>query len=95
MRGVLSALYGLQEAVFRAYWHSLNHRSLEELNEPDTNTTFEQLDKQYSFIQPRLINHHADWVPTIAAFYLTKNTQTLDELAREQANLAEASVSTN
>ena len=62
---------------------------------PEHKDTFDRLDKQYSFIQPRLINHHADWVPTIAAFYLTKNTQTLDELAREQANLAEASVSTN
>lgn len=62
---------------------------------PEHAETFSRLDKQYNFIQPRLINHHADWVPTIAAFYLTKNTQTLDDLSREQANLAEASVSAN
>lgn len=62
---------------------------------PEHTDTFAKLDKQYSFIQPRLINHHADWVPTIAAFYLTKNTQTLDDLSREQAALAEASVSAN
>ncbi|POB01836.1 hypothetical protein [Halopseudomonas oceani] len=62
---------------------------------PDHKDTFDRLDKQYSFIQPRLINYHSDWVPTIAAFYLTKNTQTLDDLSREQASLAEASASTN
>ena len=61
---------------------------------PEHEATFEQLDKQYSFIQPRLINHHADWVPTIAAFYLSKNTETLDELSREKANLAEANAGT-
>lgn len=61
---------------------------------PEHKATFDQLDKQYSFIQPRLINHHADWVPTIAAFYLSKNTQALDDLAREKANLTEASAGT-
>ena len=61
---------------------------------PEHEATFEQLDKQYSFIQPRLNNHHADWVPTIAAFYLSKNPQTLDELSREKANLAEANAGT-
>lgn len=55
--------------------------------------TFNQLDKQYSFIQPRLINHHTDWVPTIAAFYLRKNVETLDNLSNEQASLAENSAS--
>ncbi|KKN60566.1 hypothetical protein LCGC14_0530610 [marine sediment metagenome] len=55
---------------------------------PDHQDTFNQLDKQYSFIQPRLINHHTDWVPTIAAFYLHKNIETLDTLSSEQASLA-------
>lgn len=51
---------------------------------PDLGGTFNQLDKQYSFIQPRLLNYASDWVPTIAAFYLLRNTETLDNLAREQ-----------
>lgn len=51
---------------------------------PDLDGTFDQLDKQYSFIQPRLLNYASDWVPTIAAFYLLRNTETLDNLAREQ-----------
>jgi len=58
---------------------------------PDHQDTLSQLDKQYGFIEPRLINHHTDWVPTIAAFYLRKNIETLDNLASEQANLAQAS----
>ena len=51
---------------------------------PDLDGTFNKLDKQYSFIQPRLLNYASDWVPTIAAFYLLRNTETLDNLAREQ-----------
>lgn len=58
---------------------------------PEHQHTFNQLEKQYSFIQPRLINHHTDWVPTIAAFYLRKNVETLDTLSSEQASLAENS----
>jgi len=56
---------------------------------PNHQDTFNQLDKQYGFIEPRLINHHTDWVPTIAAFYLRKNIETLDTLSSEQANLAQ------
>lgn len=52
---------------------------------PEQTGTLENLDKQYSFIQPRLLNHRSDWVPTIAAFYLMRNTETLNALAREQA----------
>ena len=52
---------------------------------PDRQDTLRMLDKQYDFIRPRLINHHTDWVPTIAAFYLHKNIETLDELASELA----------
>src|SRR5690606_8787909 len=51
---------------------------------PDLNPTLQDLEKQYSFIQPRLINHHDNWVPTIAAFYLLRNTTTLDQMARDQ-----------
>lgn len=50
---------------------------------PELGSTFNQLDKQYEFIQPRLLNYASDWVPTIAAFYLLRNTETLDNLARE------------
>lgn len=51
---------------------------------PELSATFSDLDKQYHFIQPRLLDHRSDWVPTIAAFYLLRNTQTLNDLAREQ-----------
>lgn len=51
---------------------------------PGLSATLQSLEKQYSFIQPRLLDHHADWVPTIAAFYLIRNTTTLNELARDQ-----------
>ena len=51
---------------------------------PELSATLQNLDKQYSFIQPRLLDHHSDWVPTIAAFYLTRNTNTLNQLARDQ-----------
>lgn len=51
---------------------------------PDLADTLQSLDKQYSFIQPRLLAYHSDWVPTIAAFYLLRNTATLNQLARDQ-----------
>lgn len=51
---------------------------------PELSDTLNDLDKQYSFIQPRLLDHRADWVPTIAAFYLLRNTETLNDLARDQ-----------
>ena len=51
---------------------------------PELTATLQNLDKQYSFIQPRLLDHHSDWVPTIAALYLTRNTATLNQLARDQ-----------
>ncbi len=51
---------------------------------PELSETLTDLDKQYSFIQPRLLNHRSDWVPTIAAFYLSRNTEKLNDLAREQ-----------
>ena len=54
---------------------------------PDHQDTLRQLDQQYEFIRPRLINHHTDWVPTIAAFYLRKNIEILDNLSSEQALL--------
>ena len=52
---------------------------------PELSATLQNLDKQYSFIQPRLLDYHSDWVPTIAAFYLIRNTATLNQLARDQA----------
>lgn len=58
---------------------------------PELSGTLNDLDKQYSFIQPRLLNHRADWVPTIAAFYLQRNTETLNDLAREQVRQNKAS----
>ena len=51
---------------------------------PDLNRTLQDLEKQYSFIQPRLINYYDNWVFTIAAFYLLRNTKTLDQMARDQ-----------
>lgn len=58
---------------------------------PELSDTLQDLDKQYSFIQPRLLDHRADWVPTIAAFYLQRNTTTLNDLAREQVRQNKAS----
>lgn len=58
---------------------------------PDQQATLSRLDKQYTFIQPRLIKYYEDWVPTIAAFYLQRNIQTLDMLAREQVRVANQS----
>lgn len=51
---------------------------------PELSATLDSLDKQYSFIQPRLLDYHSDWVPTIAAFYLIRNTATLNQMARNQ-----------
>ncbi|WP_150305068.1 hypothetical protein [Pseudomonas saliphila] len=50
---------------------------------PELEATFDQLEKQYNFIKPRLLDHRADWVPTIAAFYLLRNTSTLNNLSRD------------
>ncbi|GGD07540.1 hypothetical protein [Halopseudomonas salina] len=51
---------------------------------PDQAGAFARMDKQYQFIQPRLQNPLYDWVPTIAAFYLQRNIETLNDMAREQ-----------
>lgn len=58
---------------------------------PSMNTTLNELDKQYRFIQPRLINHMSDWVPSIAAFYLLRNVETLNDISRDQLRLSQAS----
>lgn len=73
------------EALFRNIDASITARAdtLKALL-PDLTSTLQNLDKQYSFIQPRLLDHHTDWVPTIAAFYLLRNTQTLNQMARDQ-----------
>jgi len=80
------------ESVFQAMDASIIQRSatLKSLL-PDMSATLNDLDKQYSFIQPRLLNHRSDWVPTIAAFYLLRNTETLNDLAREQVRQSKAS----
>lgn len=52
---------------------------------PEQLRTFSRLDRQYVFIQPRLKNPLSDWVPTIAAFYLQRNVQALNNLARDLA----------
>lgn len=49
---------------------------------PDQGEAFARMDKQYDFIQPRLKDPLSDWAPTIAAFYLQRNVQTLNDLAR-------------
>ena len=74
------------EGVFRSMDASLTARAevLKGLM-PELSSTLQDLDKQYGFIQPRLLDHHTDWVPTIAAFYLLRNTETLNKLARDQA----------
>lgn len=73
------------EGIFRNIDASITARAatLKDLL-PELTATLQSLDKQYSFIQPRLLDHHSDWVPTIAAFYLTRNTATLNQLARDQ-----------
>lgn len=55
---------------------------------PEQAQTFNQIDKQYSFIQPRLLNYHSGWVPAIATFYLLRNTVTLNDLSRLEATNA-------
>lgn len=74
------------EGIFRNIDASLMARArvLKELM-PELSATLQGLEKQYSFVQPRLLNHHTDWVPTIAAFYLLRNTETLNKLARDKA----------
>lgn len=58
---------------------------------PSMSSTLSELDKQYKFIQPRLLNYHSDWVPGIAAFYLLRNVETLNNIARDQIRLNQAS----
>lgn len=55
---------------------------------PDLQARFERLDKQYDFIRPRLLKYYEDWVPSMAAFYLQRNTRILDELSREQVRVS-------
>ena len=73
-----------QEGLFEILDASLRARSAElKTLYPEQADTFARLDKQYDFIQPRLKNPLADWVPTIAAFYLQRNVLTLNNMARE------------
>lgn len=73
-----------QEGLFDILDASILARSAElKKIYPAQATTFARLDRQYNFIQPRLKNPLSDWVPTIAAFYLHRNIQTLNNLARE------------
>ena len=58
---------------------------------PELSSTLDNLNKQYGFIQPRLLDYHSDWVPTIAAFYLLRNTETLNDLAREHVRQSKPS----
>ncbi len=58
---------------------------------PSMTSTLNELNKQYKFIQPRLLNHHSDWVPSIAAFYLLRNIETLNDIARDQIRLSKTS----
>src|SRR5690606_27320116 len=60
---------------------------------PDLEPTLQDLEKQYSFMQPRLINHHDHWVPTIATFYRLRNTKNLDQMARDQLRQSSAPLS--
>lgn len=80
------------EDVFRSMDASLTARA-ETLRGlmPELSSTLQDLEKQYSFIQPRLLEHHSDWVPTIAAFYLLRNTETLNRLARDRVQQSRAS----
>ncbi|WP_304641055.1 hypothetical protein [Pseudomonas sp.] len=77
------------EGLFEA----MNNRIVERADHlrvlfPEQAQTFNQLDKQYSFIQPRLLNYHSGWVPSIATFYLLRNTVTLNDLSRQEATNA-------
>lgn len=73
------------EGIFRAMDASIVERftTLRNLL-PEQDAAITRLNQQYGFIQPRLITYYQDWVPTIAAFYLLRNTDTLNNLAREQ-----------
>ncbi|WP_373188298.1 hypothetical protein [Halopseudomonas sp.] len=51
---------------------------------PDQAGALARMEKQYQFIQPRLQNPLYDWVPTIAAFYLQRNIETLNDMARQE-----------
>lgn len=74
------------EGIFRSMDASITARSATLKNlMPELSATLDNLEKQYGFIQPRLLDYHSDWVPTIAAFYLTRNTRTLNQMARDQA----------
>jgi hypothetical protein len=53
---------------------------------PEQAQTLNQLDKQYRFIQPRLLNYGEGWVPTIATFYLLRNAGALNEMSRQEAS---------
>ncbi len=78
-----------EEGMFAKINSRITERS-DELHKlfPDMTSTLNQLDHHYSFIRPRLLNHRSDWVPTIAAFYLLRNTGTLNNLSREEARTA-------
>lgn len=78
-----------KEGLFDDLDRSIVSRS-EELKKlyPDQIGAFARMDKQYQFIQPRLQNPLYDWVPTIAAFYLQRNVETLNDMAREQVRNA-------
>lgn len=73
-----------KEGLFNEMDERISQRAMK-LREllPELEATFDQLDKQYNFIKPRLLDHRADWVPTIAAFYLLRNTSTLNTLSRD------------
>lgn len=74
-----------REGIFNSMDASITQR-FDTLNElfPEQRDAITRLGQQYEFIQPRLITYYQDWVPTIAAFYLLRNTATLNNLAREQ-----------
>lgn len=74
-----------KEGLFDDLDQSIVKRS-EELKKlyPDQAGAIARMDKQYQFIQPRLQNPLYDWVPTIAAFYLQRNIETLNDMARQE-----------
>tara|TARA_R110000782_G_scaffold139704_1_gene232207 strand:- start:227 stop:979 length:753 start_codon:yes stop_codon:yes gene_type:complete len=74
-----------KEGLFETLDQSIVARS-EQLKKlyPDQSGAFSRMEKQYQFVQPRLQNPLFDWVPTIAAFYLQRNIETLNKMAREQ-----------
>src|SRR5690606_15247228 len=48
---------------------------------PNLNPTLHDLERPYTFMPPRLIKHHHNWVPISPAFYLLHNTKSLDQMA--------------